>query len=60
MQFTGDDARFTRRDGYMSPPFEDVDMPTGALMDSEHFQLCIRKTSQKILAMNFPAKKHTK
>ena len=37
MRFTGDDARFTRRNGYMSPPFEDVDMPTGALMDSEHF-----------------------
>ena len=37
MRFTGDDARFARRDGYMSPPFEDVTLEPGALMDSETF-----------------------
>ncbi|MBT6275753.1 MAG: phytanoyl-CoA dioxygenase family protein [Chromatiales bacterium] len=37
MRFTGDDARFTRRDGFMSPPFDDVDIAPGSLMDSEHF-----------------------
>lgn len=37
MRFTGDDARFTRRDGFMSPPFENVDLAPGALMDSDHF-----------------------
>ena len=44
MRFTGDDARFTRRNGYMSPPFEDVDMPTGALMDSEHFPIVYQES----------------
>lgn len=37
MRFTGDDARFVRRDGYMSPPFEDVTLRPGEPMDSEHF-----------------------
>ena len=44
MRFTGDDARFTRRNSYMSPPFEDVDMPTGALMDSEHFPVVYQES----------------
>ena len=42
MRFTGDDARFVRRDGYMSPPFEDVTLPIGAPMDSEHFPVVWR------------------
>lgn len=42
MRFTGDDARFTRRDGYMSPPFEEVTLPIGAPMDSEHFPVVWR------------------
>ena len=37
LRFTGDDARFVRRDGYMSPPFEDVTLAPGAFMDSETF-----------------------
>jgi ectoine hydroxylase-related dioxygenase (phytanoyl-CoA dioxygenase family) len=39
MRFTGDDATFTRRDGYMSPPFESVDLTPGDPMDSEHFPI---------------------
>lgn len=42
MRFTGDDARFTRRDGYMSPPFEEVNLEIGAPMDSEHFPVVWR------------------
>ncbi|NKC14325.1 MAG: phytanoyl-CoA dioxygenase [Gammaproteobacteria bacterium] len=42
MRFTGDDARFTRRDGLMSPPFDDVDLAPGALLDSEHFPVVWR------------------
>lgn len=44
MRFTGDDARFVRRDGYMSPPFEDVTLNPGALMDSEHFPVVWRNS----------------
>jgi ectoine hydroxylase-related dioxygenase (phytanoyl-CoA dioxygenase family) len=42
MRFTGDDGRFTRRDGYMSPPFEEVKLAIGAPMDSEHFPVVWR------------------
>jgi len=41
-RFTGDDARFARRDGLMSPPFEDVTLAPGALMDSETFPVVWR------------------
>lgn len=44
MRFTGDDARFTRRDGYMSPPFEDVTLSPGALMDCETFPVVWPRT----------------
>ena len=37
MRWTGDDARFARRDGLMSPPFEEVDLSPGSVMDCEHF-----------------------
>ncbi|WP_089721524.1 phytanoyl-CoA dioxygenase family protein [Candidatus Entotheonella palauensis] len=36
-RWTGDDARFTRREGFMSPPFEEVTLPPGAAMDSPTF-----------------------
>ena len=36
-RWTGDDARFVRRSGFMSPPFEEVELPAGAPMDSTHF-----------------------
>lgn len=36
-RWTGDDARFARRAGRMSPPFEDVTLQPGDLMDSETF-----------------------
>ncbi len=36
-RWTGDDARFARRDGYMSPPFEEVTLEPGAPMDSPTF-----------------------
>jgi ectoine hydroxylase-related dioxygenase (phytanoyl-CoA dioxygenase family) len=42
LRYTGDDATFTRRDGYMSPPFEDVTLAPGAPMDSEHFPVVWR------------------
>lgn len=42
MRFTGDDARFVRRDGYMSPPFEDVTLATGAQMDCPDFPVLWR------------------
>ena len=32
LRLTGDDARFARRDGYMSPPFPDVTLRTGDAM----------------------------
>ena len=37
LRMTGDDARFARRDGYMSPPFPDVTLAPGEPMDSETF-----------------------
>ena len=36
-RFTGDDARFARRDGLMSPPFDEVTLTPGAAMDCETF-----------------------
>lgn len=36
-RWTGDDARFARRDGYMSPPFEEVTLRPGAPMDCDTF-----------------------
>jgi ectoine hydroxylase-related dioxygenase (phytanoyl-CoA dioxygenase family) len=36
-RWTGDDARFARRAGYMSPPFEDVTLAPGSPMDPEIF-----------------------
>ena len=36
-RWTGDDARFARRDGYMSPPFEDVTLKPGDPMDCATF-----------------------
>ncbi len=36
-RWTGDDARFTRRAGFMSPPFEDVTLQPGVVMDSATF-----------------------
>ncbi len=41
-RYTGDDAKFVRRDGYMSPPFEDVSLTPGAPMDSDHFPVVWR------------------
>jgi len=38
-RWTGDDARFARRDGYMSPPFEEVTLSSGDAMDCETFPL---------------------
>jgi ectoine hydroxylase-related dioxygenase (phytanoyl-CoA dioxygenase family) len=37
LRMTGDDARFVRRDGYMSPPFPDVTLAPGDPMDCETF-----------------------
>jgi ectoine hydroxylase-related dioxygenase (phytanoyl-CoA dioxygenase family) len=36
-RWTGDDARFARRDGYMSPPFDEVTLEPGAPMDCATF-----------------------
>ena len=36
-RWTGDDAVFVRRSGFMSPPFEEVDLQPGAPMDSAYF-----------------------
>lgn len=36
-RWTGDDARFTRREGFMSPPFEEVTLQPGEVMDSTTF-----------------------
>ncbi len=36
-RWTGDDARFARREGMMSPPFEDVPHKPGDIMDSPVF-----------------------
>ncbi len=40
-RWTGDDARFVRRDGFMSPPFEDVTRAPGAPMDCDTFPVVI-------------------
>jgi ectoine hydroxylase-related dioxygenase (phytanoyl-CoA dioxygenase family) len=37
LRLTGDDARFARRDGYMSPPFPDVTLRPGDAMDCDSF-----------------------
>ena len=37
LRWTGDDARFARRKGYMSPPFEEVTLEPGPPMDCETF-----------------------
>ncbi len=36
-RYTGDDARFARRDGLMSPPFDEVTLKPGDPMDCETF-----------------------
>lgn len=36
-RWTGDDARFARREGYMSPPFAEVTLQPGVVMDSPTF-----------------------
>ncbi|MGK0169723.1 MAG: ectoine hydroxylase-related dioxygenase (phytanoyl-CoA dioxygenase family) [Gammaproteobacteria bacterium] len=41
-RWTGDDARFVRREGFMSPPFDDVHLDIGAPMDSPHFPIVYR------------------
>ena len=40
-RWTGDDARFTRRDGFMSPPFEEVTLQPGQPMDCEIFPVVL-------------------
>jgi ectoine hydroxylase-related dioxygenase (phytanoyl-CoA dioxygenase family) len=40
-RYTGDDARFARRTGIMSPPFPEVTLQTGDPMDCETFPLVI-------------------
>lgn len=42
MRWTGDDARFVRRDGLMSPPFADVRLAPGSPMDSDTFPVVWR------------------
>ncbi len=37
LRLTGDDARFARRDGYMSPPFPEVTLRPGEAMDCDSF-----------------------
>ena len=37
LRLTGDDARFARRDGYMSPPFPEVTLKPGDPMDCDTF-----------------------
>jgi ectoine hydroxylase-related dioxygenase (phytanoyl-CoA dioxygenase family) len=40
-RWTGDDARFARREGYMSPPFEEVTLAPGDVMDCETFPVVL-------------------
>ena len=40
-RFSGDDARFARRDGYMSPPFAEVTLAPGDAMDCETFPVIL-------------------
>ena len=40
-RWTGDDARFARRDGYMSPPFDEVALVPGEPMDCETFPVIL-------------------
>ncbi|MCG8694078.1 MAG: phytanoyl-CoA dioxygenase family protein [Minwuiales bacterium] len=40
-RWTGDDARFVRRDGFMSPPFEEVTLIPGSPMDCETFPVVL-------------------
>ncbi len=40
-RWTGDDARFVRRDGFMSPPFADVTLAPGAPMDCDTFPVVL-------------------
>ena len=39
--WTGDDARFVRRDGYMSPPFDEVTLEPGDVMDCDTFPVIL-------------------
>lgn len=41
-RWTGDDARFVRRKGFMSPPFEEVTLSPGAPMDCDDFPVVWR------------------
>lgn len=43
-RWTGDDARFARRAGYMSPPFEEVTLAPGSPMDPEIFPVAWPRT----------------
>ena len=40
-RWTGDDARFVRRDGYMSPPFDEVTLEPGDVMDCDTFPVIL-------------------
>ena len=40
-RFTGDDARYIKRKGEMSPPFPEVKLKNGDVLDCESFPLII-------------------
>jgi ectoine hydroxylase-related dioxygenase (phytanoyl-CoA dioxygenase family) len=44
-RWTGDDARFARREGYMSPPFDEVTLQPGAPMDCQTFPVVWPRTA---------------
>ena len=41
VRFTGDDARYIKRKGEMSPPFPNINLKNNEVLDSETFPVLI-------------------
>ena len=41
IRFTGDDARYIKRKGEMSPPFPDLELSSGDVLDCETFPVLL-------------------
>ena len=48
-RFTGDDARFVRRSGEMSPPFPEVSLKPGDKLDCETFPVLLKGEYERVL-----------
>ena len=48
-RFTGDDARFVRRSGEMSPPFPDVPLKPGDKLDCKTFPVLLEGGYERVI-----------